>query len=247
MPGYTEHKLRELVPDCTSYREVLEKCGLRAAGGNYRLLKKWLREWGISVSHFPSHAERVRELHQKSDKYRKKAPLSEVMVKGSPYSRGLLKNRLFEEALKDRKCEMCGQGELWQGKQISLILDHINGIHNDHRLENLRILCPNCNATLPTHCGKVNRKCKVSGCSEVTGSAEKKFCAVCLKKRQQAPRFHLRKVERPSLKVLLQEVQEQGFSATGRKYGVSDNAVRKWIRQYQRNAVETIGDVAESG
>lgn len=53
---------------------------------------------------------------------------------------------------------MCGQGEEWNGKKMSLILDHINGVHNDNRLENLRIVCPNCNATLDTHCGKNNKK-----------------------------------------------------------------------------------------
>jgi len=40
---------------------------------------------------------------------------------------------------------------------MSLILDHINGKRDDHRIENLRILCPNCAATLETHCGRKNR------------------------------------------------------------------------------------------
>lgn len=48
----------------------------------------------------------------------------------------------------------CGQGEEWMGKKMSLILDHINGVHDDNRIQNLRIVCPNCNATLDTHCGK---------------------------------------------------------------------------------------------
>ena len=57
-----------------------------------------------------------------------------------------------------RECEMCGQGELWRGRRMSLVLDHVNGVHDDHRLENLRILCPNCNATLDTHCGRHNKR-----------------------------------------------------------------------------------------
>jgi hypothetical protein len=51
---------------------------------------------------------------------------------------------------------MC-QGEEWVGKKMSLILDHINGVNNDNRIEN-RIVCPNCNATLDTHCGKIRVK-----------------------------------------------------------------------------------------
>lgn len=64
----------------------------------------------------------------------------------------LLIRKIYEAGLKQRKCELCGQGEDWNGMKISLILDHINGINNDHRIENLRIVCPNCNATLDTHC-----------------------------------------------------------------------------------------------
>ena len=79
------------------------------------------------------------------------------MVEGSTYSRNHLKNRLYRAGLKAPRCELCGQGELWRGQPMSLILDHINGRRDDHRLENLRILCPNCAATLDTHCGRKNR------------------------------------------------------------------------------------------
>jgi hypothetical protein len=88
---------------------------------------------------------------------RTRIPLAERLREGSSYHRGHLKRRLFEEGYKERACESCGQGEVWRGRQMALILDHINGVRNDNRLENLRILCPNCAATLDTHCGRKNR------------------------------------------------------------------------------------------
>ena len=50
----------------------------------------------------------------------------------------------------EHKCSICGQEPEWQGKPLTLILDHINGINNDHSLENLRWVCPNCNQQLDT-------------------------------------------------------------------------------------------------
>lgn len=105
---------------------------------------------------------------------------------------------------------------------MSLILDHINGIHNDNRIENLQIVCPNCNATLSTHC-RGNREKKKFYCkcgNEKSKSG--KVCKECSDKSQ-------RKVERPSYEQLIKEIKETNYSAVGRKYGVSDNAIRKWL------------------
>lgn len=63
----------------------------------------------------------------------------------------LAKKYLKEE--KGIRCEICGRTE-WQGKEIPLVLDHINGKPNDWRLENIRLVCGNCNMQLPTFAGK---------------------------------------------------------------------------------------------
>jgi hypothetical protein len=124
-----------------------------------------------------------------------------------------------------------------------LILDHINGIRNDNRLENLRIVCPNCAATLDTHCGRKNRvlhiprDCVRCGKEFMPRSVKQRHCSrECGIRwdRTGVPRPGARKVHRPPREQLIREVDELGYLAVGRKYGVSDNAIRKWLREYER-------------
>lgn len=88
-----------------------------------------------------------------------KIPLNEIIEgKHSYYKTGHLKHRLIEAKIFEDRCFECGLSTEWNGKPIVLHLDHINGINNDHRLENLRLLCPNCHSQTSTWCGKnINR------------------------------------------------------------------------------------------
>ena len=56
------------------------------------------------------------------------------------------------------KCSICGPLPEWQGKELSLTLDHINGNNTDDRIENLRWICPNCDRQLDTFGSKNKRK-----------------------------------------------------------------------------------------
>jgi hypothetical protein len=134
-----------------SWSEALRRLGMRAAGGNHATLQKWARRWGIPTDHFDPYAA------SRGKGGTRERPLTEILVRGSTYHRGHLKRRLYKEGLKQPRCELCGQGECWNGRIMSLILDHINGVSDDNRLENLRIACPNCAATLDTHCGRTSR------------------------------------------------------------------------------------------
>ena len=80
-------------------------------------------------------------------------PNEEVFVKDGCHSTAFVKKRIISSSLKDHKCEVCGITE-WNGMVLTLELDHINGSSNDHRLENLRFLCPNCHSLTETWRGR---------------------------------------------------------------------------------------------
>jgi hypothetical protein len=237
VPDYTIEEARQAVAVSLSYAEALRWLGLRPNGGNHRLFRRYVDEiWRIPTDHFDPYRT------QRLGFRRRPAPLAEVLVEGSTYHRGKLKQRLYDEGIKRRLCELCGQGETWFGRPMSLILDHINGVGDDNRLENLRIVCANCAATLDTHCGRKNRipvgPRSCLHCDErfVPKYPAQRYCSrPCGRhcKGPHDPRPARRKVERPPFEQLLAEVDELGWSGVGRKYGVSDNAVRKWVRWYR--------------
>jgi hypothetical protein len=84
--------------------------------------------------------------------------LDQVMIENSSYARHLLRRRLITNNLIPYRCACCNIGPEWQGKPMPLILDHINGINNDNRLENLRFVCSNCDSQLDTYKARNKRK-----------------------------------------------------------------------------------------
>lgn len=68
-------------------------------------------------------------------------------------NRSHVKGRLIRAQLLENRCQVCGL-ESWLGRPLNMHLDHINGIRDDNRLENLRMLCPNCHSQTPTYSGR---------------------------------------------------------------------------------------------
>ena len=141
--------------ESVSVQEALGRLGTRTiAGGHYVSLGRRAQEHGLG--------EEFQELCQRGTGsgiqqwiQDNKTPLEEILVVASPYTnRGRLKTRLLAAGLLENKCRVCGMPPEWKGQPLVLVLDHINGVHNDNRLDNLRLLCPNCNSQTDTFSGR---------------------------------------------------------------------------------------------
>ena len=149
--SWTDEQLIEAVPRCDSMSQVLQLLGLKVtAAGNRRTVKLYIQKLNLDTSHWTGQGwVGTREFHPV------KKSLAEILTVNSSYPTSHLRLRLFKEKVKEPKCENCGL-TIWLGQEISFELDHINGVSNDHRIENLRVLCPNCHSQTPTWRGRNN-------------------------------------------------------------------------------------------
>jgi predicted RNA-binding Zn-ribbon protein involved in translation (DUF1610 family) len=136
--NFTVEELKQLVKESTSFNDLIPKLGYNTrSGSNHNTVKKRLDLYSIDYSHFNNLNRTIRNENN-------------VFIKDSTATQKVLREWYKKGQYTKYICSICGQEPIWQGKELTLILDHINGNNTDDRLENLRWVCPNCNQQLPT-------------------------------------------------------------------------------------------------
>lgn len=213
----SKENLIRLVEESQTLSEVLRYFGLKNRGSNYKTIKKRFEEDGIDDSKFKNNFGK--------GSFGAKIPLKDILVKGSNYNRTNLKKRLLKSGFIENFCSECGLSGEWNEKPIVMVLDHINGVNDDNRIDNLRMLCPNCNSQQSTFAGrklKTIKNCPDCGI-KIRKSSNK--CTNCYAR-------DTRKVERPSKEKLQKLLWSKPTTKVAKSYGVSDNAVAKWAKSY---------------
>jgi hypothetical protein len=152
---YTPQLLAEAATHCTSNRGVVRFLNARAVGGTEAHVGRLLKKYGIDTSHFTGAR------HNRGTKSPARLPPQRILVK-NPDESGRTKARLLRRALEEVgvevRCVGCGTGPEWQGRAMTLEVDHVNGDLTDNRRHNLRLLCPNCHATTDSYCRRASRR-----------------------------------------------------------------------------------------
>ena len=149
----TREEIKSAAAKSSSIAGVCRLLKLVPSGGNYRIIHNAIEKYKIDTSHFTGQGWNI-NLKFKPFEGKK---IEEILVENSTYQSYKLKKRLIAEGIKKSVCESCGQSE-WLEQPIPLELHHINGNNSDNRLENLRLLCPNCHALTDSYRGKNKRK-----------------------------------------------------------------------------------------
>lgn len=142
---YSDEQLSAVVAASSTKADVLRALGLPPSRQQYPELNRRLAAASVDTTHLRGRAWR------RGGTYGPREPLEVVLAR--PRAPARLGERLVREGVLERRCACCGRTE-WNGEPIPLELDHVNGDRSDNRLENLRLLCPNCHAQTPTWRGR---------------------------------------------------------------------------------------------
>lgn len=147
----SKEELIDLISRNDCIYQMLKELNVNGNGsGAYKTFKNHCNKLGVTI---PKGKNRGVE------NIGNKKPLSEILIENSTYQNiSRLKIRLVNEGKLEYKCVKCSNEGEWMGEPITLQLDHINGVNNDHRLENLRFLCPNCHSQTKTYGGRNSKK-----------------------------------------------------------------------------------------
>jgi len=198
-----------LIKNSKRMGDVLLFFNLQNKGNNFKTVKARIAELKINTDHFLSRTD--------SSTFTRRISKTDFenlyLIANCPKQRGFIKKYILKYNIIDYKCFKCGNLGKWENSELVLQLEHMNGISDDNRKNNLCFLCPNCHSQTSTYAGRSLKK--------------KKPPKIKLKTN-----LNKRKVVRPTKEELLSLVWKMPTTILAKQFNVSDKAIEKWCKCY---------------
>lgn len=221
MYNFSREEIKLAIDSSQTFKECLEKLGFRT-GKNIITLKKIISEQKLE-NEFAQLGQRSEEYQKKivqNNSWERQFPNEEIFCEHSIHSRNIVKRRILSDNLIPYKCAICGNTGYYNNKPLTLQLDHINGINNDHRLENLRWLCPNCHSQTETYANKNFETLRKANLEKETKLAKQNL--------QKQILIEERKKYFDSI-----DMTKFGWVTQAEKdLGISHTQIRRWLKKY---------------
>lgn len=218
--NFTVDELREIVENSETNKQALERLGYSSNGTSGRTLRKRCEQYNITM---PSDRDTSKTVNRSS-------VTKEDLKENSSRTTTTIKRFILREEILSYSCNNCENKGQWEGKPLILQLDHINGIGNDHRLENLRFLCPNCHSQTETFGSKNGQSVK-----EATDNLCPSCGVIMARNSQKCRTCHfdtLRRVEWPERDLLKNLIRTDTFTSIMKQFNVTDSTIRSWCKKY---------------
>ena len=221
----TKEELLEIIQDSSTIRQCIERMGFKDIGRNRDTFFKLIKTYGFDdeLDELRKRTVNFKKVQVKIMHKENRTSNSSLFTENSKIRRVSIRRRIIKENLIPYKCAKCGNKGEWQNKDLSLQLEHKNGVSNDHRLENLEFLCPNCHSQTATYAGR-NVRGKLSKVERI------KF-----KKEREAERIEMKEAIKVERIAFLDSIDTMSFGWVAKvqdKWGVSHSQVKRWIKKY---------------
>lgn len=233
---YTKEQVSSAIDGSDSIRQVLTNLGMSVNNGSYQSIRSLANFYHLELPKYsPSDRKNIESLV-----FRNKIPNDEFFVQGVTRNGNSLKKRMVEDFHIPYVCSMdgCPSPEpMWDGKPLTLQLDHKDGDRFNNKLSNLRLLCPNCHSQTETYGNNkkslAEPRYNYCSCGKRIGK-KSETCLSCVPRKE----IHKQNNRYPPVDELVAMIRESSFSHVSRTIGVSDNAIRKFLRNRGINPKE---------